>query len=105
MHAGSPPRDSRTTAPSSPVVSPPPGTVVTMPAPIVAERPLPRLDRPPPPEVRSVQRVRRARRGAAFFDVDRTLLHGSCFLALAGPLCPDALVRRPALPRAALPPP
>lgn len=42
-----------------------------------------------------------ARRAAAFFDVDRTLLRGSCFLALARPMWRAGVVSRRVMLRAA----
>lgn len=43
-----------------------------------------------------------ALRTAAFFDVDRTLIHGSCLLALAGPLRQAGLLTRRQMVRAAV---
>jgi HAD superfamily hydrolase (TIGR01490 family) len=51
---------------------------------------------------RSAPRRSTALRTAAFFDVDRTLIHGSCLLALAGPLRRAGLLTRRQMVRAAV---
>ncbi|MBV8528401.1 MAG: HAD-IB family hydrolase, partial [Candidatus Dormibacteraeota bacterium] len=51
---------------------------------------------------RSSVRRSSALRTAAFFDVDRTLIHGSCLLALAGPLREAGILTRRQMVRAAV---
>jgi HAD superfamily hydrolase (TIGR01490 family) len=62
-----------------------------------AARPAPQLVRLPAPPP-----APRARRAAAFFDVDRTVVSGSCFLALARPAWRAGLISAGSLVRAAV---